>query len=751
MLLAFLMAILLPTGKSLDPAGRAIPVGNMPLAMVAAPGGQKLLVLLSGWRHQGIQVVDVASGNIAQTVELNSSFLGIAVSGTTVFASGANDNVVHVFSWSDEKLVAQPDIKGVKYPAGMAVSPDGRRLYVAENMESTLAVIDLASGSVMQRFATGRYPYGVAVAKDGSVYVSAWGGSTISVFRLEQGELVADGAIEAGRHPSTMILNRSGSRLYATLAGLDRIAVIDPVRKRVLRYLDDSSAAGPNEGSTPNALALSADESLLYVAEADNNAVAIFRGETLAGRIPVDWYPSALLTVDKQLLVLNSKGNGTHPNPKGRQPTSPNAEVRDVYTLAQINGSIRVIDDPVAKPEWTKAVHAANNWTAPKPHRYPPFKHVIYIIKENRTYDQVFGDLPQGDGDPSLLYFPAIASPNHRALAARFGLFDRFFTNAEVSSQGHVWSTAGYVTDFTEKVVHSSYAHKRPEVDEGEAEDPASGYLWTRAIEQKISMRNYGEFSATDQETRQPKGLKPGLSKLTSLIYPPYDLTIQDQKRADAWITEFNEYVRTDSLPTLQLMHLGNDHTAGGRAGRPTTRAYFADNDLALGRIISALSKSKYWKDTAVFVVEDDAQDGPDHVDSHRSVMFVISAYNRPGVIHRFVNTTDVLATIEQIIGMRPMSQFDYYSRPLSEIFAGKADLTPYELLTPDVPLDEKNPGNTPAAKASAMLDLSRPDIINDDEFNRIVWMATKGDVPYPGTKRATLFELVTPIAGSER
>jgi arylsulfatase A-like enzyme len=287
--------------------------------------------------------------------------------------------------------------------------------------------------------------------------------------------------------------------------------------------------------------------------------------------------------------------------------------------------------------------------------------------------------------------------------------------------------------------VHSLYADKRPAPDEeGEVEDAVEGYLWTRAAEQHVSMRNYGEFGLLNQEKTITHGTKPRLTEVTSPKYPPYDLSILDQKRADVFLEEFTQYVRDGNLPKLVLMHLPNDHTSGGRAGRRTPRAYMADNDLALGRIVSAISKSRYWRNTVIFVVEDDAQDGPDHVDSHRSVMLAISAYNRPGVVHRFINTTDVLATVEQIAGLRPFSQFDYYSRPLADVFATQPDLRPYEFLTPAVPLDETNPPTAPAARPSAVLDLSRPDVIEDDLFNRILWMAVKGDAPYPGTRRAT-------------
>ena len=472
----------------------------------------------------------------------------------------------------------------------------------------------------------------------------------------------------------------------------------------------------------------------------------------LIGRIPVGWYPSALLLTEDSLLVLNSKGKGTRANP--HFPT-PNVKLDDDsrdYTLGQLNGTITTLPANLKSLELAKLtarVARANNWNRRQTSssNYPPFKHVIYIIKENRTYDQVLGDLPQGDGDASLVFFPRAVSPNHHALAERFGLFDRFFCNAEVSSQGHVWSTAAYVTDYGEKTIPTLYSYRRNPNDRGDVDEPASGYIWNAAIRKGLKLRNYGEFGepVPNKHEHAPvryHAIKAALDPYTSPNYPAFDMKIPDQVRVDVWLKEFQQYVRNGNLPDLEIMHLPGDHTSGGRPERPTPKAHMADNDLALGRSVEAVSNSPYWKDTVLFVLEDDAQDGPDHVDSHRSVLLVISAYNRSGLIHRFVNTTDVFATMEEILGLGKLSQFDYYGRALREIFTNKPDLTPYVATKPAQSLNELNPPQGPNAKASLELDLDRVDAADEDSFNRILWNLMKGAQPYPGTKRVSSLDI---------
>ena len=768
----------LPIGVCLDPAGQSFDVGNMPLAVVSSPEGDRLVLSLNGWRQQGIQVVDAQTGTIVQTISQPAAFFGLAFSndGQTLYASGGNEDVVYRYSWRDKRatlidtiILAQKEPKkdGTRFPAGLAVSHDDKYLFIAENLGDTLAVVDLQSKRVVQRFRTETYPYAVVVSPANEVFVSAWGGNTVSVFAPgKKGALKERGRIRVGRHPSALLLNQSGTRLFVASASTSSIAVVDTKTLRVSTTLRDAPPAGPNQGSTPNALALSDDGLQLNVAEADNNAVAIFqlsrssagiskaRGtDRLIGRIPVGWYPAALLLQKDSLFVVNGKGRGTRPNPQFPTPDVELADGSTAYTLGQLNGTITRLSAeirPTALPSLTRRVARANNWdnTERVDRTYPPFKHVIYIIKENRTYDQVFGDLRPGDGDESLVYFPRAISPNHHALAERFGLFDRFFCNAEVSSQGHVWSTGAYVTDYGEKTIPSLYSDRRAPIDRDDVDEPAGGYLWDAAIRKGITLRNYGEFGEAipNKNKAEPvryRASKPALDRHTSREYPAYDLTIRDQVRADVWLKEFQEFVRLGNLPALQIMHLPGDHTSGGRAGRPTPKAYMADNDLALGRLVEAVSRSPYWKDTVFFVLEDDAQDGPDHIDSHRSVLLVISAYNRSGVIRRFVNTTDVLATVEEILGLGKLSKFDHYGRPLREIFTDTPDLTPYMALKPEQSLDELNPPKSPTAQASLELDLDRVDAAEEDAFNRILWTLLKGGQPYPGVKRMSSQEMV--------
>ena len=782
----------LPTGALLDPVGAQVDVGSFPLTVVVSPDSAYILLLLNGWRQQGVQVVDRRTGAVVQTVEQTAAFIGLAFSadGRTVFASGGNTDAVYRYAWDGRRLTRQDSLTirpkrsvraaGTSYPAGVAVSRDGQRLYVAENLADSVAVVDLPSGRVVQRVPAGRYPYAIVVGPAGDVFVSSWGTQDVHVLRETVAGLETASRIAVGRHPSTLLLSANGSRLFAVSASTDAISVIDTRRGTVVSTLRNPTPANLGQGSTPMGLQLSRDGVTLYVTEGDNNAVAVFAlgatsagtgsgvQDSLVGRAPVGWFPSALALIGDTLHVVNAKGRGTAPNPRLPQPGVTDAAARAVnYTAGQINGTItRVAQSQfagAALDALTARVARANHWNDPASAAgMPPVTHVIYVIKENRTYDQVLGDMPQGDGDSSLVFFPRPNSPNHHALAERFGLFDRFFVNAEVSADGHNWSMAAYTTDYTQKTVPSNYSSRgrtydyeganrgRVPTDDGDDDvaEPANGYLWDLAQRKGISFRNFGEFvmpeGATGTAPEGYRGLKPFLRANTSREFPGYDLDITDQRRADVWISELQGFSARREMPRLQIIRLPNDHTAGASAGKPTPQAYMADNDLALGRMIDALSRSPFWEKTAVFVLEDDAQAGPDHVDSHRSVLLVVSPWARAGLHRRFVNTTDVIATMEKILGLDALSPFDHYGRPLREIWRDTPDLRPYTALIPAVALTDRNPSRGRGAEESRQLDLRYEDVAEEDLFNRILWRTIKEPArPYPGPTRMSAAELL--------
>jgi len=742
----------LPTGARLDPAGRTVDIGDFPMTELLSPDSSRVVLLLGAYRQQGLQVIDRRSGDVVQTLLQPAAFVGLAFSpdGTKLYASGGFGDNVYVYAWRHDSAALVDSIglskkKGQRYPAGLGVSPDGKTLYVAENLDDSLAIIDLASRRVRRRIPTGRYPYAVVVDKDGTIFVSAWGSHTVSVFPQNK-------RIDVARHPSSMLLD--GTNLYVVSASTDRIDVIDTKTQTVVKRIADS-VPGASEGSTPEGIAISGGR--LYVAEADNNAVAqIDLGtNSIVGRIPVGWYPTAVVAgPGDTLYVANAKGHGSRPNEATGYRIGAKSSDPFGYTLGQLAGTLTIVP---GRDNYGSRVAQANGWTQDTGARaYPPIEHVVYIIKENRTYDQVLGDEAQGDGDTSLVFFGRFVSPNHHALADRFGLYDRFFVNAEVSADGHQWSTAAYATDYTEKTTPDNYSdrgrdydydgtnRKNVPADGDDVAAPAAGYLWDLAVAKGLSLRNYGEFAVEhgrSAEDATSHGVvtasKPALAARTCPTYAGFDVKITDQARADVWIGELHAFERDGSMPALEILTLPNDHTAGATPRAPTPRAYMADNDWALGRMIDALSHSRFWRSTAVFVAEDDAQDGADHVDSHRAPFLVISPWTRGGVVHRFTNTTDVIRTIEEILKLPSMSQFDAYGRPLRGIWRTVPDTTPYTAHASNIDLAEHNPDTGKVARVSSTLDFRVADAADSRVLNRVLWETIKGpDVPYPVFRR---------------
>jgi YVTN family beta-propeller protein len=785
---------LLPNGWTLTPEGAQVPVSDLPLNMVLSNDGRYLLVTTNGNGDQTIDVIDLQIGQSVQTVSVKKSWLGLAFApdGKRFFVSGGDDNEVMVFDFAAGKAEQSGKIilggadyhklgdreraearrKGLgefAFPAGIAVTPDGKRLYVAENLTSKVAVIDLATRQVITKIAVGEYPYDCEISGDGSrVYVSNWGSRSVAVIDAANNQVVNN--IPVGDHPNDLELTRDGKTLYVANANSNTVSVVDTAQMKEIEAI--STALHPKSpiGSTPNAVALSPDEKTLYIANADNNDVAVVdvarRGNSeVEGFIPTGWYPTSVRVSKngKRIFVANGKGVASAANPQGPGPYRGRTQQ---YIGSLLKGAVSMINLPAKTKlaQLTRRVYANSPYTdemlkAARPPKEKtaipvrvgapsPIKHVIYVIKENRTYDQVLGDMKEGNGDPSLCLFGEQVTPNQHALAREFVLLDNFYVDAEVSADGHNWSMAAYATDYTEKTWPTNYSNRGRTYDyEGSKKiaRPTKGYIWDHCKAAGVSYRSYGEFigvrdvkieggggqeatEAARKAQRENYTSEDALQGHFSPSFPPYNLEVTDNTRIDRWLEEFREYEKNGGLPQFQIVRIGNNHTQGTRPGALSPRAHVADNDLALGRLVEAVSNSKYWATTAIFALEDDAQNGPDHVDAHRSIAFIASPYTKRGHVDSTMYTTSgMLRTMELILGIPPMSQYDAAAAPMFNSFTNKADLTPFKHRPATYDLTERNAVNAPGAQQSAAWDFSKEDTLPDIEFNEVIWMSVHG------------------------
>ncbi len=793
--------MLLPNGWTLTPEGKQIPISDLPMNMELSADGRYLLVTTNGNGVQEVDVIDVQTQQLLQQIEVKKSWLGLAFApdGKRFFVSGGDDNEVLIFNFAAGKATAAGKInlgsnefhamdnrqraaarnagKGeFAFPAGIAATPDGKRLFVAENLSHKVAVVDLATNQVLTKIAVGEYPYDVTIARDGKrVYVSNWGARSVAVIDPNTNQVL--GNIATGDHPNDLELTRNGKLLYVANANSNSVSVLDTAQMKELEAINTALHPKSPIGSTPNAVALSPDEKTLYIANADNNNVTIVdvskrSASKVKGFIPTGWYPTSVRVskTTKQIFVANGKGTASAANPKGPQPLpgQSRAENKEVqYIGSLLKGTVSLIDLPgnTKLAQLTKQTYANSPYTDEllKQARAPkagtaiptnvggasPLKHVIYIIKENRTYDQVLGDMPEGNGDPNLCLFPEEITPNQHALAREFVLLDNFYVDAEVSADGHNWSTAAYATDYVEKTWPTNYSARGRTYDyEGskKVSRPTKGYIWDYCKAAGVSYRSYGEFigvrdvkigggsgneaptAAAVRAQRENYTSEEALLGHFSPNYPSYNLGITDNTRVDRWLEEFRAYEQNNQLPQFQIVRLGNNHTEGTTPGKKTPRAHVADNDLAVGRLVEAVSASKYWATTAIFIIEDDAQNGPDHVDAHRSPAFVISPYTK----RKFVDSTmytgsSMLRTMELVLGLPPMSQYDAAAIPMFNSFTNTADLTAYKKRDARVDLNEINAPNAPGAQKSASWDFSKEDTLPDIEFNEVIWKSVKG------------------------
>jgi YVTN family beta-propeller protein len=750
-------------------------VGDLPLAMVLSADGRYLVVTNNGYAKPSLTVVDVDRFLVTSRHPLEHAWLGLAwhPDGARLYSAGAGGGTVEEIAFQKGTPAAlrsfalgQPTPQS--FVGGLAVAPDGRRLYAVHVLGQRLSMLDVATGSVLRTVDLPAEPYTGLVSPDGrTLFVSLWGGARVLLFQAD--DLTPLGEVAVGEHPNAMVLSPDGARLFVACANTNAVWVVDVAARAAREQIGVALHPKAPPGSTPNALGLSPDGATLLVANADNNTVAVVdvTASRVAGFIPTGWYPTGVrFSRDgRRIFVLSGKGLTSLANPRGWQGGARPTDGQ--YSGAMLTGSLSMIDRPdgEALAAYTKTVYALTPYSdavrlspAGAPPRSPipatvgkpsPIKHVFYVVRENRTYDQVLGDVKSGNGDPNLCLFGEDVTPNAHALAREFVLLDNFYVDAEVSYDGHSFSTAAYATDFTEKVWPMNYGRKEGEyLSEGGGPDrnpygnvtaPAQGYIWDACRRAGVSVRSYGEFAVRydegfDHDARRDTGAGeiqatvPGLRGLVHPTYPPYDLDIPDNTRVDVWLEEFRRFEKEGGLPGLSILRLGNDHTAGTRPGSFTPRAMVAENDLALGRIVDAISHSRFWKESAIFVLEDDAQNGPDHVDAHRSVALLASPYVRRGAVDSTLYTTSgMLRTIELILGLAPLSQYDAAATPMYRAFQEAPVLTAFTKREARVPLDEPNGPDAPGAAASLAMDLDEADRAPDLELNEIVWKSVRG------------------------
>lgn len=762
-----LQSIQLPNGWTLSPAGRSLPLGDLPLNIALSPSKKLMAVTNNGQSVQSLQLIDPVNEKVLDNVELPKSWYGLKFSKDEKFlyASGGNDNRILKYAIQHNKLQLSDSILlGEKWPvkispAGLELDDARHILYVVTKENNALYIVDLLSKKILyqENFTEPAYACQLSLNKK-ELYISLWGGKKVLVFDVAQSKITA--SIGVGENPNELLLSKNGKMLYVANAGDNSVSVIDIGKRKVLEVLNAALYPDAPTGSASNGLALTEDQRTLFVANADNNCLAVFDVSRPGfshskGFIPTGWYPTNVKLIQKKLFVSNGKGFSSKSNAKGPDPSKSDQEVnyqqgdyrkmqsRIEYIGGLFKGTMSIIDLPgekelanysqkvYANTPYTKEkeLHAAGETGNPIPMKVgdaSPIKYVFYVIKENRTYDQVLGDMPGGNGDTSLVLFGKNITPNQHKLAGEFVLLDNFYVDGEVSADGHNWSLSANANDYLEKNWPTSYGGRGGSYDaEGNREvaNPDRGFIWDYCKRANITYRTYGEFA---------DDYKANITVLENHFCPYYtswDEKVRDTSRFYQWKREFDSLYASNAVPRFNSLRLINDHTEGQKLGRPTPFAHVADNDLAVGMFVEYLSKSPIWIETAVFIVEDDAQNGPDHVDAHRTTAYVAGGFvKRNFVDHTMYSTSSMLRTIELILGLPPMSQYDAAAEPMWRCFSSQADLRPFISVPALVDLNEKNHKRTPSAKISEGFDLSKEDAIPDLVFSEVIWKAIKGE-----------------------
>ncbi len=805
-------SILVPSNQLLRPVGFQVSLPGRPVDIALTLDGKFLVVK----NKSDLDLIRLEDRKVMQSLPYErsgASFTGICLSpdGKSIYVSDADNRICiagfdrnMVMQWKEPLRLPSPLIGGSPVPGGVVLNKQGDKLYVTLSRNNTLAVIDLSDKSVNE-VAVGIAPYGVVYASPSKVYVSNWGGrrpligessyntsgskvlvdpgtgiannGSVSVVDLNRRTEVKN--IEVGLHPSGMVLSPDRKKLYVACSNSDIIAVINTDSDKVIDNISVHRQKGILFGSSPNALAISPDGEYLYVASGTENAVCVIKTgdpSAILGYVPTGWYPGSVLLdrTGEILYVANVKGAGSRNQMTDRKgynshdhmgtvsiiPVPDTGELLKMTETVDLNNSIGASENVSGRFWWRNKELAV----PVLPDQTSFFRHVVYIIKENRTYDQVFGDMPQGNGDTSLVEFGREVTPNHHHLAEEYVLLDNFYCSGVLSADGHQWTDEAYVTDYLEKSF-GDFSRSYPYDGDDALAYASSGFIWDNVLNAGLTFRDYGEFvnavidppEATFSEIykdfktgagRIKINAKANLEQLTPHLCPTFigfPNTVSDEYRAAEFIKELNDYEKNDNFPNFIIMLLPNDHTSGTRPGMPTPGAAVADNDLALGQIVEAISNSRFWKETCILVTEDDPQAGLDHVDGHRTVGLVVSPYTKRGqVISTYYSQINMVRTIENILGLPPMNQLDLSAEPMSDCFTNKPDFKPYKAIQSNIPADELNPplvslsGNQLYwAKKSMEQDLDDVDRIDEDVFNRIIWHSVKGyEIPYPDLRK---------------
>jgi YVTN family beta-propeller protein len=771
----------LPNGWKISPVGKSFDLGDLPLNIAVSKSNKYLAVTNNGQSTQSIQLIDVKSERILDQVEIEKSWYGITFTSDEkfIYVSGGHDNRIVKYEIINQQLKRIDSISldrpwPVRVgPAGIALDESNNMMYVVTREDKMLYAVDMRTKQVVNKYGLDAEAYDCKFSsKTNELYITCWGCDKVLVFDTKNRQWKQP--IGVGDNPNEMLLTNDAKYLYVCNANDNSVSIIDLSKKAVIETLDAALYPNSPSGSTTNSIALDPVGKKLYIANADNNCLATFDvsvpgNSKPKGFIPVGWYPTSVRFINGKIWVANGKGMTSKANPFGPSPLRKKEdvihhgfEVKDgsqvEYIGGLFKGSMSIIEVPnqLLLDQYTRRVYenapyspqkTVNAGIADEGNPIPmklgdksPIKYVFYVIKENRTYDQVLGDVEKGNGDTSLVLFGRKYTPNQHALVDKFVLLDNFYVDAEVSADGHNWSMGALANDYLEKTWPTSYGGRGGTYGgEGEREiaNNKAGFIWNNCNRYGVSFRTYGEFMS---------GNKPTISVLNNHFcagYPEYNLNIADTTRFRIWKKDFDSLLAIGKLPQFNTVRFGNDHTEGVRLGRPTPYAHVADNDLAVGMFVEALSKSAIWNETAVFILEDDAQNGADHVDAHRSTAYVAGGFVKRGFVdHTPYTTSSMLRTMELILGMGPMTQYDAAATPMWRCFDKVARPFDFKAIVPDVDMNQRNTAINEWQKKSEKFIFAKEDANNDIEFNKVLWHGIKGNIPFPGPKRAAFLKL---------